>query len=264
MARGSARANEPKKRSPFVLVVGHESELAREDSAATLLRNLGADVRALELWGDVALHTDEFGAPRVVVFEAGERADHATLALRQAKKDPRIREVPTLLAVPERQVARVEPSAGFDDFIVLPYFATELYARIRALEWKHSEFSTEERVKVGELVIDRAAHEVVAGGRRVELTAREFALLAFLSVNRGKLFRRETLLAKVWGANYEGGARTVDIHVRRLRAKFGEALPLETLRGAGYKLRTPDEASLPTRKRRGERDDLEPRKSKKR
>jgi DNA-binding response OmpR family regulator len=66
-------------------------------------------------------------------------------------------------------------------------------------------------------------------------------LLAFLAQNRGRVLSREALLARVWGARYEGGPRTVDIHVRRLRMKLGDALPLETLRGAGYKLRTPDE-----------------------
>jgi DNA-binding response OmpR family regulator len=139
------------------------------------------------------------------------------------------------------QVARVEPSSGFDDFILVPYVPTELYARIRALEWKHSEFLTEERLKIGSIVIDRAAHEVTLDGRRVTFTAKEFALLAFLSANRGRVFSREALLARVWGARYEGGARTVDIHVRRVRAKLGDALPLETLRGAGYKLRAPTE-----------------------
>jgi DNA-binding winged helix-turn-helix (wHTH) protein len=66
-------------------------------------------------------------------------------------------------------------------------------------------------------------------------------LLSFLAANRGRVFTREVLLSRVWGARYEGGARTVDIHVRRLRAKLGDALPLETLRGAGYKLRSPSE-----------------------
>jgi len=75
----------------------------------------------------------------------------------------------------------------------------------------------------------------------VTLTAKEFSLLAFLAGHRGRVFTREALLARVWGARYDGGPRTVDIHVRRLRAKLGAALPLETLRGSGYKLRAPSE-----------------------
>ena len=77
-------------------------------------------------------------------------------------------------------------------------------------------------------------------GRPIALTAKEFALLAYLCERRGKVLSREHLLARVWGNRYEGGPRTVDIHVRRLRAKLGDALPLETLRGSGYKLRAPD------------------------
>ena len=94
---------------------------------------------------------------------------------------------------------------------------------------------------MGGLVIDRAAHEVTVDGRPIALTAKELALLAFLAAHRGRVFSREALLARVWGSRYEGGARTVDIHVRRLRAKLGAAFPLLTLRGAGYKLRTPGE-----------------------
>ena len=151
--------------------------------------------------------------------------------------------MPAIIQLPTRQVARAEPSSGFDDFIVTPYDPAELYARIRALEWQKSEFSTEERLKMGGLVIDRAAHEVSVDGRRVTLTAKEFSLLAFLAANRGRVYSRDVLLARVWGARYEGGARTVDIHVRRLRAKLGDALPLETMRGAGYKLRSPQETT---------------------
>ena len=114
------------------------------------------------------------------------------------------------------------------------------YARIRALEWRRSEFANEERSKVGTLLVDRVAHEVTVDGRAVTLTAKEFALVSFLAANRGRVFSRDTLLARVWGRAYNGGPRTVDIHVRRLRAKLGQALPLETMRGAGYKMRAPE------------------------
>src|SRR5690606_2539513 len=134
-------------------------------------------------------------------------------------------------------------SSGFDDFVLSPYVPEELYTRIRALEWRRSEFATEERHKVAGIVVDKAGHEVSVNGRPVNLTAKEFALLAYLCERRGKVLSREHLLARVWGNRYDGGPRTVDIHVRRLRAKLGDALPLETLRGSGYKLRTPDAGS---------------------
>jgi DNA-binding response OmpR family regulator len=228
----------------FVLVVGHGPDLENEEGAAAQLRQLGAEVRTLALWEDFGgVAGDDAVAIRAIIVEAGDRPDLAMAALRSARREPVLETTPAILALPARQVARVEPSSGFDDFIVLPYVPAELYARIRRLEWNKSEFLTEERLKMGSLVIDRAAHDVTLDGRRIVLTAKEFALLAFLATNRGRVFSRETLLGRVWGARYEGGARTVDIHVRRLRAKLGEALPLETLRGAGYKLRSPQDAS---------------------
>lgn len=91
-------------------------------------------------------------------------------------------------------------------------------------------------MKVGAIVVDRAAREVTVGGASVTLTAKEFALLAYLAERRGKVVSRAELLRRVWTDRYEGGERTVDIHVRRLRMKLGSALPLVTLRGSGYKL----------------------------
>jgi DNA-binding response OmpR family regulator len=226
----------------FVVVIGHGPDLEAEEGAATLLRTLGAEVRTLDLWEEGAGLFEQDGAQaRAIVIEAGERPDLAVAALRAVRRTEELAMVPAVIAVSARQIARVDPASGFDDFIVTPCTPVELYARIRQLEWKRSEFSTEERVKVGPLVIDRAAHEVLMDGRAILLTAKEFALLAFLAQNRGRVFSRETLLSRVWGARYEGGPRTVDIHVRRLRMKLGDALPLETLRGAGYKLRTPSD-----------------------
>lgn len=224
----------------FVVVIGHGPDLEAEEGAATLLRTLGAEVRTLDLWEDGSGLFDEEGASaRAIVIEAGERPDLAVAALRAARKTEQLARAPAIVSVTPRQIARVDPASGFDDFIVTPCTPVELYARIRQQEWKRSEFSTEERFKVGPLLIDRAAHEVLCEGRSVVLTAKEFALLAFLAKNRGRVFSRESLLARVWGARYEGGPRTVDIHVRRLRMKLGDDLPLETVRGAGYKLRGP-------------------------
>jgi DNA-binding response OmpR family regulator len=228
-------ASSPAKK--FIAVAGHEPDLDRDDSAANLLRQLGADVRTMGLWDDAnalfAAPTDEV---RMVVIEAGARPDVAALALRALRKEPRLERVSAIVAVSRDQVARVDPASGFDDFILTPIIPAELYARIRALEWHAAEFSSEELTKVGEIVIDRAAHEVTLHGAVITLTAKEYALLCHLTDRRGRVVSRAELLERVWGSRYEGGPRTVDIHVRRLRAKFGAALDLSTTRGAGYKL----------------------------
>lgn len=244
------------RRRSFIAIVGHGPELEREDGAASVLRGLGAEVRLLDLWDDPAgLFGDAEGAEggalaRAILIEALERPDLAAAALRALRREPRLDEVGAIAAVSVAQIARVEPSSGFDDFVLCPYVPAELYARIRMVEWRRSEFATEERVKIGPIVIDRAAREVAVGGMSVPLTAKEFALLVYLCDRRGKVVSREELLQRVWGDLYDGGARTIDIHVRRLRSKLGSALPIATLRGAGYKLMAP--RSTP-----GEGDDLE-------
>jgi DNA-binding response OmpR family regulator len=150
--------------------------------------------------------------------------------------------VGALAALSPASVAQLDPKSGFDDFVLVPYVPAELYARIRNLEWRKSEFVGEEIIKVGSVVIDRQGHEVTVDGKPVGLTARELALLVFFCDRRGRVVSREEALSKVWGDAYDGGARTVDIHVRRLRQKLGDALPLRTMRGAGYKLTAPDGA----------------------
>ncbi|MBK8253294.1 MAG: response regulator transcription factor [Polyangiaceae bacterium] len=228
-------------RRPFIAIVGHGPELARDEGAASVLRGLGAEVRTADLWDDPSsLFEADDDVARALVIEALDRPDLAAAALRAMRCEPRFAATGALVAVSASQVARVEPSSGFDDFVLVPYVPAELYARIRTVEWKRSEFSNEERIKVGDIVVDRAARDVVVSGLNVKLTAKEFALLAYLAERRGRLVSREELLSRVWGVRYEGGERTVDIHVRRLRAKLGEALPLHTLRGSGYKLVAPD------------------------
>lgn len=225
----------------FIAIVGHGPELERDDGAAGVLRSLGAEVCTLDLWDDPSrlFREDDEARARALLVEALDRPDLAVAALRALRREPRLENVGALLGVTVAQVARIEPSSGFDDFVLVPYIPAELYARIRLLEWRRSEFATEERMKIGAIVIDRAAREVLLGGTPVSLTAKEFSLLAYLSERRGKVVSREELLRRVWGNRYEGGARTVDIHVRRLRAKLGSALPLATLRGSGYKLEAP-------------------------
>jgi DNA-binding response OmpR family regulator len=174
------------------------------------------------------------------LVEALDQYDAGKAALVRIRGVETLAEIPCLVAVTVGQAQRLDGNDGFDDFILLPYLPAELYMRVRRAEWRRSEFAGKERVKIGAMCIDLAGHEVTVDGRRVDLTHQEFALLKFLSQNRGRVFSREQLLSRVWGVNYYGGSRTVDIHVRRLRMKLGTvAEPIETVRGVGYKMRPP-------------------------
>jgi DNA-binding response OmpR family regulator len=128
--------------------------------------------------------------------------------------------------------------------VLAPVVGPELYARIRQLDWRMSSFRAAGRIKIGDLVIDAVAVEASFRGRALKLPRQEFQLLKFLAERPGRVFSREQLLSRVWGYRYAGGTRTVDIHVRRLRAKLGPgSAMIETVRHVGYKLRAPGSAT---------------------
>jgi len=134
---------------------------------------------------------------------------------------------------------------GADDYITKPFSMREFRSRVKAALRRsgmaRTDTDDERPIDVRGLRIDPGKRTVSRNGEVVASTYVEFEILLALARSPGRVFTRDMLLARVWGARYEGGPRTVDIHVRRLRMKLGDALPLETLRGAGYKLRTPGE-----------------------
>lgn len=127
---------------------------------------------------------------------------------------------------------------GADDYVVKPFSVRELVLRIRAILRRGSRPGMGSALCRGALLLDVEAHRVTLDGQEVALTATEFRLLEDLMRHAGAVRTREQLLNAVWGYSFEGYARTVDTHVRRLRAKLGEeAAALETVRGVGYRLR---------------------------
>lgn len=149
--------------------------------------------------------------------------------------------LPTMALVTEQDLNSYDAALGFDDFIVQPYRALELVARIRQLLWRSGRSTAEapEVIRYGDLTIDMAKYEVYVAGRPVELTFKEYELLRFLAANPEKVFTREMLLNRVWGYDYYGGARTVDVHIRRLRSKIEDRdhVYIETVRNVGYRFR---------------------------
>lgn len=143
------------------------------------------------------------------------------------------------IAVLEReQLDRVPADLGIDDFILAPVDGAELARRIERALWRSHGVDSENIVRCGALVLDLANYRVTVDDQPLVLTFKEYELLRFLAMNAGRVFTREQLLNRVWGYDYFGGARTVDVHVRRIRAKIeihGRAF-IETVRNVGYRL----------------------------
>ena len=125
----------------------------------------------------------------------------------------------------------------FDDFCLTPFHPAELEARLRHLLATDIDLHRADLVEYGELTLNLETYQASIAGRPLDLTYMEYELLKFLAQNPGKVFTREMLLSRVWGYEYYGGARTVDVHVRRLRAKLGEehANLIQTVRSVGYR-----------------------------
>jgi DNA-binding response OmpR family regulator len=145
---------------------------------------------------------------------------------------------PLLLVIDLDQLVELELREDlFDDFCVIPWKGQELEARLAHLFWRTGRGTRPELVEYGPLVLNLETYQAVLSGRHLDLTYMEYELLKFLATHPGKVFTRETLLSRVWGYEYYGGARTVDVHIRRLRAKLGEehANLISTVRSVGYR-----------------------------
>ncbi|SDT23722.1 winged helix-turn-helix transcriptional regulator [Microterricola viridarii] len=149
--------------------------------------------------------------------------------------------VPVVLVLTEGGLAAVSPDWGIDDVVLETAGPAEIDARIR-LASARSLPATPPTIKTSGVVIDEASYSAKMRGKTLDLTYKEFELLRFLAGNPSRVFTREQLLSEVWGYDYFGGTRTVDVHVRRLRAKLGDLeTVIGTVRNVGYRFNESDE-----------------------
>jgi two-component system phosphate regulon response regulator PhoB len=224
--------------TPYVLVVEDE------DALATLLQyNLekeGYDVTVAGDGEEALILVDE-RLPDLVVLDWMLPKVSGIEVCRRLRSRPETRNVPIIILTARgEETDRIRGlDTGADDYVVKPFSMTELTARIRAVLRRIRPGLAEDRIRHGDIVIDRVAHRVRRGGREVHLGPTEFRLLDYLMQHPGRVFSREQLLDAVWGSDVYVEARTVDVHIGRLRKALNQDVetdPIRTVRSAGYSL----------------------------
>ena len=205
----------------------------RPDEALPALGALAPDLKTEEL--SVAAVPEVLALhPEVLLVDAVDNPGQGHAVLRAVRdRDPA---VPTVVVVERRDLDRFPWETLADDLLYPGAPEPEIRVRLAMLR-RRAGGSTGAVVRLGPLVLDVDSYVVTLAGRTLDLTYKEFELLRFLAERPGRVFTRPTLLREVWGYDFYGGTRTVDVHVRRLRAKLGpehESL-VETVRGVGYR-----------------------------
>ncbi len=197
-------------------------------------------VRTLDLggyaWKAVGSAHEPEGRWLGAVVAVGENPEEAFGFCRTLKR--RGADIPVLLLISGALLDELEMRDDlYTDFCLMPFHQRELEARLSHLVRQSGASLRPELIEYGPLVLNAETYQAAITGRPLDLTYMEYELLKFLAGSPGKVFTRETLLSRVWGYDYYGGARTVDVHVRRLRAKLGEehAGLITTVRSVGYR-----------------------------
>lgn len=174
------------------------------------------------------------GGPDAVVVDARSGVSVEEM-IRTIREQDGLEEVPIVAALPQSALSLL-PIQSLDDFVLDPISIPELVARIMIRLTKFQALETGNIVRSGRLEVDIDNYKARIDRKTLDLTFKEFELLRFLVTHRGRVFTREALLNRVWGYDYFGGARTVDVHIRRLRSKLGPyEAHIETVRNVGYR-----------------------------
>ena len=207
------------------------------------LKQAGFEARGFEE-GEAFLEAVRVQLPKLVLLDVMLPGEDGNRLLARLRQDPRTRRLPVIMVTARgEEMDKVQGlDGGADDYIVKPFGVMELLSRVRAvIRRAGDEQSPQTELAIGELRMDVARHRVFVKGRDVTLTHMEFELLRYLLINRGIALTRERLLDAVWGVDYPGDTRTVDVHMRTLRVKLGQASRyLQTVRGVGYRLEDGD------------------------
>lgn len=202
------------------------------------LKNSGFEAKGFDrpsaFWKAVNEHT-----PDLVLLDIMLPEEDGLSILRKLRNDSDTAKVPVIMVTAKdaEYDKIIGLDSGADDYMTKPFSMLELISRIKALLRRTNDNSHNEEISIGRLSINPEKHLVTVGDKNITLTYKEYQLLLLLMQNKGVVFSREKLLNKIWGYEFDGENRTVDVHIRTLRTKLGECgNMIETVRGFGYKI----------------------------
>ena len=214
-----------------------EDDSAIRDLMMYTLRTAGFDARG---FGSSAglYEALKSGLPQLILLDLMLPGEDGIAILKKLKSQTAYAGIPIIIASAKGteydKVAGLD--LGADDYLAKPFGMMEMVSRVKAVLRRSSGNQKEELLQIGDLFLNPKEHTVSAGGERVALTLKEYELLKLLMENQGAVFSREQLMAKIWGDDFVGESRTVDVHIGTLRTKLGDfAGCIETVRGVGYK-----------------------------
>ena len=201
------------------------------------LNQMGMETRGFTC-GDEFWPAMEKKLPELVLLDVMLPGEDGLLILKKLHDDAKTTDIPVVMVTAKgTEFDRVKGlDLGADDYIVKPFGMSELIARVRARLRRIAPKANEDILTIGAITLDKRGHTVRINGESISLTIKEYDLLCLLMENQGMAFSREQLLDKVWDYGYDGGTRTVDVHIQTLRAKLGDSgRMIETVRGIGYR-----------------------------
>ena len=217
-----------------------EDDSAIRDIEVYALRSTGFEAEGLES-GEQLFEAIKKQLPELIILDVMLPGEDGLEILRRIRQSAVTRSVPVIMATArgEEYDKITGLDSGADDYLVKPFGMMEMVSRVRAVLRRAgvSDTTRERSLSLGTLTLDPSSHTVTAAGQPVTLTLKEFELLRTMMAKPGVVFTRDRLLSEVWGTDYDGETRTVDVHIRTLRQKLGECgAMIGTVRGVGYRM----------------------------
>lgn len=177
--------------------------------------------------------------PELVILDIMLPGDDGVAILRRLKANPETKDIPVIMATAKgaEYDKIISLDMGADDYLVKPFGMMEMVSRVRAVLRRCGPQKDKETLQTGGLSLNLSEHTVFADGKRISLTLKEYEILRTMMSHPGIVYTRDQLLSDIWGMDYDGETRTVDVHIRTLRQKLGDCGSLiETVRGVGYRM----------------------------